>query len=187
MRFRMLAWVAFLGVVSISHSQRLDERQSGESVLCLTPAEQAAVDSFLKSHPGFQPANCITLKLNSAECAEENSEWLQTVREQKAIPQYQFAAWGDFRHKSVTDVIIPFFSDRPVNNWNWRQWDIVAFESSARGQYSPVIAVRGTWGTCFDGILFHPVRKQVEFWCKTMGGSVKWNGLTYVGQIHKGD
>jgi len=47
--------------------------------------------------------------------------------------------------------------------------------------------VKGTWGVCFDGMVYRPDRKDVEFWCGSMGGNVQWNGSSFVGKLLKGE
>jgi len=170
-----------------AHAQQVDDASDGQSKLRLTSSQQAAVNAFLRTHADFQVANCATLNRNHDECMAEREEWRRLVKEQNAIPQYQFAVWGDFRHRGVNDLTIPFFSRHAVNNWNWRQWDIVVLKATASGRYTPLVALTGTWGTCFDGILYHPARKQVEFWCKSMGGSIRWTGTEYLGHLRTGD
>lgn len=183
----LLLTVLAAGVQWTARGQRIADANAGQSRLLLTDGQQAAVSAFRLAHPDFQPANCATLRLSASQCMDEGADWRRIVKEQNATPQYQFAVWGDFRRRGVNDVVIPFFRKHAVNSWNWRQWDIVVLEAMPSGRYTPLVAVTGTWGTCFDGILYHPVRKQVEFWCKSMGGSIKWTGAEYVGHLGTGD
>ncbi|MGA9055022.1 MAG: hypothetical protein WB763_00770 [Terriglobia bacterium] len=163
------------------------EQPNGVHVLRLNPAQQQAVDDFVHSHPGFHLASYRTLGLDESNAQSGYQQWQQIVREQGATPQYPFAAWGDFNSDGLLDFVLPFFSNRQVNKWGWREWLLVVFEGRQSGTYAPVIAGRDTFGVCFDGMLFHPKRRQLEYWCKSAGGSLKWNGSRYVHQRLKGD
>jgi hypothetical protein len=163
------------------------EGPNGVPILKLNPTQQQAVDAFLHFHPGFNLASYQTLGLNESDAKSGYQGWLQIVREQEATPQYPFAAWGDFNSDGLLDFALPFFSNRQVNKWGWREWLLVVFEGRQSGSYSTVVAGRDTFGLCFDGMLFHPKRRQLEYWCKSAGGAFKWNGSRYVHQPLKGD
>jgi hypothetical protein len=68
-----------------------------------------------------------------------------------------------------------------------RRQELVVFENLGENQYRPVIASTEPWGPCLDGLLFHPTRKQLEFWCNTAHGTSKWNGTMFVGKMLAGD
>jgi len=182
--------VALLSIVAIASSvkaQQVDTTPDGRHIVRFTPGQQAAIDQFLKAHPNMLQANCTTLEFTPEACEESYNEWRQIVDSAKAIPQSPYAVWGNYSHHASPDIVIPFFSKTSVNNWGWRNWEIVAFEPIGLERFKPIVAVSESWGVCFDGILYHPVRKRVEFWCKSMGGDVRWNGVTFVGKLAKGD
>jgi hypothetical protein len=168
-------------------AQRVENSSDGHRLVTLTAGQQVAIAQFLKAHPNFVQADCTTLGLALSDCKEADQEWRQAVEGAKATPQSPYAVWGNYSHHQSPDLVIPFFGKTSVNNWGWRDWEIVVFEPTALDQYKPVTAVKGTWGVCFDGMLYHPVRKQVEFWCKSMGGSIRWNGTAFLGRLAKGD
>jgi hypothetical protein len=178
---------AFLAVVSVAPAQHVEVSGDGQHILHLTNGQQSAVDAFLRSHPDLLSTNCSTLKDAPADCIKDYSDWEQVVHDAKATEQFPYAAWGDYRHHGSVDLLMPFFTRTGVNNFGWRRWNIVVFEGVGPDQYKPVTALTGTWGACFDGVLYQPVRKQWEFWCSSMGGSVHWNGTAYVGKLNKGD
>ena len=163
------------------------EQLSGAHLLRLNAAQQQAVDDFLHSHVGFHLASYQALQFDQFDARSAYQQWEQIVRQQGAEPQYPFAAWGDLNADGLLDFVLPFFSDRRVNKWGWREWLLVVFESRQDGMYAPVIAGRDAFGLCFDGMLFHPKRGQLEYWCKSGGGSFKWDGYRYVHQRLKGD
>jgi hypothetical protein len=182
--------VTFLLIVAIASSveaQQVETTSDGRHIVRFTPGQQAAIDQFLRAHPNMLQANCTTLGLTPEACIESYQEWHQIVESTKAIPQSPYAVWGNYSYHDSPDVVIPFFSKTSVNNWGWRHWEIVAFESVGRYRFKAIVAVTDSWGVCFDGILYHPIRKRVEFWCKSMGGDVRWNGVTFVGKLAKGD
>jgi hypothetical protein len=159
----------------------------GQRVLHLNEQQEAAIGAFEQSHPDFLLANCHNLHLTSDDCKSAYEEWEGIARQQKAEVQFPFAAWGDFNHDGQLDVVLAFFSKTSVNSWGWRNWRMVVFQGNRDGSFTPVIAMKDTWGTRFDGMIYHPVRKQIEYWCGSAGGSFRWNGSTYVGKRMKGD
>ena len=159
----------------------------GQYSLRLSQNQQAAVSLFLSTHGDFQMADCQTLGYAAAACDEAYTEWKGLVQNAKAEVQYPYAAWGDFNQDGLLDFVIPFFGRMPVNNWGWRNWYVVVFQGTRDGHFTPVIAAEDKWGACFDGMLYHPVRKQIEYWCKSAGGSFRWDGSQYVAQRLIGD
>jgi hypothetical protein len=184
----VIATIVFLAtIVPASKAQRVEGTANEHQTVTFTTGQQEAIKQFLKAHLNFMQADCTTLGLTPSDCQEADKEWRQAVEGAKATPQSPYAAWGNYSHHQSPDLVIPFFGKRSVNNWGWRDWEIVVFEPIGLDQYRPMIAVKDSWGVCFDGMLYHPARKQVEFWCKSMGGSIRWNGTTFVGRIAKGD
>ena len=182
--------VALLSIVAIASSvkaQQVDTTPDGRHIVRFTPGQQAAIDQFLRAHPNMLQANCTTLGLAPEACTESYNEWHQIVDGTKAVPQSPYAVWGNYSHHASPDLVIPFFTKTSVNNWGWRRWEGVAFEPTGLDSFKPIVALTDSWGGCFDGILYHPIRKRVEFWCKSMGGDISWNGVTFVGKIAKGD
>jgi hypothetical protein len=159
----------------------------GEHVVHLTQAQEGAISAFVRAHPGFQPANCKTLGRTEAACAEMDKDWLSIVQSKKAEVQTPFALWGDFNHDGILDFVIPFFGSNSVNSWGWRQWFLVVFQGTRDGHFTPVIAVRDRFALCFEGMLYDPVRKRVEYWCPAGGGSFRWTGSRYVMKRIMGD
>lgn len=159
----------------------------GQHSIQFTAAQQSAISLFLRTHPGTQAANCQTLGYALADCAGAYKDWAALVDDAKAELQYPYVAWGDFNHDGRLDFVVPFFGRAAVNNWGWRQWSLVVFQGTPDGHFTPVIAATDQWGTCFDGMLYHPVRKQIEYWCKSAGGSFRWNGSKYVAKRLVGD
>lgn len=82
---------------------------------------------------------------------------------------------------------MPFFGRKDVNSYHWRQWLLVVFQGTSDGRVVPVIAAKDEWGACFDGMLYQPVRRQIEYWCGSGGGSFRWNGSRYVAKRLVGD
>src|ERR1700676_2741228 len=101
--------------------------------------------------------------------------------------QFPYLLWGDFNRDGLPDFVVAFFSRTRVNSNGWRNWMLVVFHGAPGGKYVPVIAAKDQWGACFDGMLYHPVRKQVEYWCGSGGGTFRWNGSRYVAQRLVGD
>jgi len=159
----------------------------GQYSLHLNQNQQSAVSLFLASHPDVQMADCQTLGYATDSCGEAYTEWKNLVLNAKAEVQYPYAAWGDFNRDGLLDFVVPFFGRTSVNNWGWRKWYLVVFQGRPDGQFTPVVAAEDQWGACFDGMLYHPVRQQVEYWCKSAGGSFHWNGSGYVAKRLVGD
>jgi hypothetical protein len=159
----------------------------GQHSLQLTSAQQDAVTFFLQAHPELQLANCQALGLADTACANAYAEWEGLVRTANATLQFPFAAWGDFNRDGLLDIALPLFSRSPVNNNNWRNWSFVVFQGSSDGHFNPVIAAKDQWGLCFDGMLYHPVRQQIEYWCGSGGGSFRWTGTSYKAKRLMGD
>jgi hypothetical protein len=187
MRQLVFVFLAPVIIILASVAQEITTTPDGRHLVTFTASEQSAIDQFLANHPNMIEANCATLGLSASACAASYEEWHRTVISAKAVPQSQYAVWGNYSHRESPDLAIPFFSKTSVNNWGWRRWEIVVFEPTASNRYKPIIALTDSWGTCLDGMLYHPVRKQIEFWCNSMGGSVRWNGTTFIGTLHKGD
>lgn len=183
----VVAQLLILAITLSASAQKAEITPDGHHIVRFTPGQQAAIDQFLKIHSNMLQANCTTLGLTPEACAETYHEWDQIVESAKATPQSPYAAWGNYSHHNSPDLVIPFFSKTSVNNWGWRRWEIVAFEPIGLDRFKPIVALEDSWGVCFDGILYHPIRKRVEFWCKSMGGNVSWNGVTFVGKLAKGD
>ena len=181
------ALLAYFLLVPPSAAQIVESTQDARVAITFTPGERSAIDQFLRIHPSMLQANCVTLQLAPAACAKSRKEWLQSVEIANAKPQSQYATWGYYSHHESPDLVIPFFSKTTVNNWGWRHWEIVVFVPIGHDRYKATTAVTGTWGVCFDGMLYHPTRKRVEFWCNSMGGSIGWNGTTFIGKIENGD
>jgi hypothetical protein len=161
--------------------------ENGQQSLQLTQNQQSAVSQFLNAHPDMQMTDCQTLGYAPEACAKAYNDWKAIALANKANLQYPYAVWGDFNNDGLLDFVVPFFGRTPVNNWGWRRWDLVVFQGTTDGQFIPVIAAEDQWGACFDGLLFHPVRKQVEYWCGSGGGSFRWDGLKYVAKRLVGD
>jgi ribosomal protein L24E len=159
----------------------------GQYSLQLNSNQQSAVSLFLTTHPDMQTTDCQTLGYTADACAEAYAEWKTLVLNAKAEVQYPYAAWGDFNRDGLLDFVVPFFGRTPVNNWGWRKWYVVVFEGTQDGRFTPVIAAEDQWGACFDGMLYHPLRQQIEFWCKSAGGSFRWDGSRYVAKRLIGD
>jgi hypothetical protein len=178
--------VAILCLTSLS-AQEVETTADGQHLLHLTNSQQSAVDLFLKDHPNLKIVNCPMSGPDAAWCRTSYANWQQTVLGQHAKPQYPFAAWGDFRGKGTIDLAMPFHVGGPGNGAGANRGEIVVFEEISADHYKPQVVLTDSWGGCFDGILFHPVRKQIEFWCNTMSGFVRWDGATFIGKIMKGD
>jgi hypothetical protein len=143
-------------------------------------AQSATIKAFLGAHPGFQLANCESLGMTDSACRDLNKEWERIAHDAATKIQAPFVTWGDFNHDGSLDLALPFFGRNSVNNYGWRDWLIVVLQGSPDGHLTPIIAARDQWGVCFDGMLYHPVRKQIEYWCGSGGGSIRWNGSHYV-------
>lgn len=168
-------------------AQQVDITNDGQHVLHLNPAQQEAVNAFLKVHPDLKLVGCPTVGADSAWCKTAYANWEMTVKGQNATPQFPTAAWGDFRGRGVIDFAVAFHSEKVVNSLGGRQGEIVVFENLGGDGYRPEVAMTDEWGGCLDGILFHPTRKQLEFWCNTARGYTKWNGTRFVGKMFIGD
>jgi hypothetical protein len=165
------------------YAQEVQTTSEGQHVLRLTASQQVAVNLFLKTHPALQMTSCPTTGPDAAWCRSSYLNWQQTVLDQQAEPQYQFAAWGDFRGNGTVDFAIPLHSKARTAGLG----EIVVFENLGGGHYRPQTAITENWGGCFDGILFHPTRRRIEFWCNSATGYVGWNGTAFVGKLMKGD
>jgi hypothetical protein len=185
--FSLAVLLSICAVISFASAQKVEVSPDGRHLVRFTLGQQAAIVQFLRAYPDMLQANCTTLGLTAAACADSYQEWLQLVESAKAIPQSPYAVWGNYSHHDSPDFVIPFFSKKSVNSWDWRRWEIVVFEPIGPDRFKPIIALTDSWGVCFDGMLYHPGRKQVEFWCKSMGGDIRWNGTSFVGKIAKGD
>jgi hypothetical protein len=150
-------------------------------------AQMSGINSFLQTHPGYKAASCETLSLTDAACIELNKEWESITRRANAQVQSPFVVWADLNKDGFLDLALPFLSLASVNGWGWRNWMLVVFQGAPNGTFAPVIVANGQWGACFDGMLYHPERKQVEYWCNTGGGSFRWNGSRYVAKPMVGD
>ena len=159
----------------------------GQQSLHLTQNQQSAVALFLNAHPDMQTTDCQTLEHTAEACAKAYNDWKALALDAKADLQYPYAAWGDFNNDGLLDFAVPLFGRTSVNNWGWRRWILVVFQGTADGHFIPVIASEDQWGACFDGMLYHPVRKQVEYWCGSGGGSFRWDGSRYVAKRMVGD
>jgi hypothetical protein len=145
--------------------------------LVLTPNQQNAVTQLLGRNPGLRLANF--------KDSGDQQKVVQVM--QVGQMQYPFACWGDLNRDGYLDVALVFVSKQPVNNWGWREWWIVAFHGSRRGQFTPVVVTKDTSG-CFDGMLYHKKNNSVEFSCfGVAAGSFRWNGNHYVVQPKVGD
>ena len=184
---RPLLATLLVAISTVIAAQQAVTTPDGHNLVKFTPGQQAAIDAFLTVHPNLLQAISTTLGLSADACAESYKEWHQTVEDTKATPQSPYAAWGNYSHHSSPDLVIPFFSRTSVNNWGWHRWEIVVFEPIGPDRFKSFVALTDEWGVCFDGMFYHPVRKRVEFWCKSMGGDVSWNGTTFVGKLVKGD
>lgn len=159
----------------------------GQHTLHLTEPMQKAVAAFLRANPAFSAANCETLHLGDTQCSEAYKNWQDVARFAKAQPQFPYALWADLNGDGMLDFVIPFFSRTAANNFGWRTWKLVVFLGSRDGIFRPVVAMRDVWGACFDGMIFNPSRKQVEYWCGSGGGSFRWIGSAFVGKPLRGD
>ena len=179
----------FLLLVSLvsASAQEVKDTSDGQHLLHLTSAQQSAVDLFLKQHPDLQSPSCPTTGPDASWCRTSYANWRFAVLGQDATPQYQFAAWGDFRGKGLVDLAMPFHVRKVGSAPVASRGEIVIFEDVGADHYKPFVALTNSWGGCFDGMLFHPVRKRLEFWCNSMTGYVQWNGTTFVGKLMKGD
>ena len=183
----MLSLLILLGSFTSFFAQEVKTTTDGQQLLQLSPGQQSAVDLFLKEHPDVQAASCPTTGPDASWCRTSYANWHFAVLGQNAKPQYQFAAWGDFRGKGQVDLAMPFHVRKLGNGPGANRGEIVVFEDVGAGKYKPVVAMTNNWGGCFDGMLFHPVRKRIEFWCNSMSGYVQWNGTTFAGKLMKGD
>ena len=168
-------------------AQQVEITKDGQHVLHLSPAQQGAVNAFLKVHPGLKLVSCPTVGPDSAWCKTAYANWEMAVRGQNATPQFPTAAWGEFRKKGVTDFALAFYSQKVVNSLGGRQGEIVVFENLGGDRYRPEVAMTDEWGGCLDGMLFHPTRKRLEFWCNTATGYAKWDGTRFVAKTFIGD
>lgn len=172
--------------VSEDPAPTVETTADGQHILHLTVKQQAAVDSFLKSNRELMPTSCNTLGVSAEECKTEYNDWVASAPKGEPL-QFPYASWGDFNHDGALDLVMPFFGRTKVNSYGWRRWVVVVFQGTRSGEYKPVVALKGTWGVCFDGMVYRPDRKDVEFWCNTMGGNIRWNGSAFVGKLGKGD
>jgi len=149
----------------------------GTYTLVLPQRLQEAVAQFLRRNAGLRLAN-----FNDSGGGEELVHYMRSGE-----MQYPFACWGDLNRDGYLDVALVFVSKQPVNNWGWREWWIVAFHGSRRGQFTPVVVTKDSSG-CFDGMLYHKKDNSVEFSCfGVAAGSFRWNGNHYVVQPKVGD
>jgi hypothetical protein len=177
----------FVGYLVMAAAQQVEVRSDGQHVLHLSPAQQTAANAFLSAHPGMKLVGCEPTGPDAAWCKTAYANWEMAVKGQNATPQFPTAAWGDFRGKGMIDFAVAFYKPKPPNTPGFAHGEIVVFENLGGDNYRPVVADAEEWGGCLDGILFHPVRKQLEFWCNTAHGSSKWNGTTFVGKNAAGD
>jgi hypothetical protein len=168
-------------------AQQVEIAKDGQHVLHLSPAQRGAVNAFLKVHPDLKLVSCPTVGPDSGWCKTAYANWESAVKSQNAIPQFPTAAWGDFRGRGLIDFALAFHAEKVVNSLGGRQAEIVVFENLEGGEYRPEVAVTEAWGVCLDGMLFHPTRKRLEFWCNTASGYAKWNGTRFVGRTFIGD
>jgi len=181
---------AYFLVIVFSFSalaQQIEVTSDGQHILHLMPAQQVAVNAFLKLHPDLSLVNCPTTGPDASWCKTAYSNWQRTVEGQSAQPQFPSAAWGDFRGNGVIDFALAFHTMKAGNTPAGRHQELVVFENLGEDRYKPVIASTEPWGPCLDGLLFHPKRKQLEFWCNTAHGTAKWNGTMFVGKTLAGD
>jgi hypothetical protein len=167
--------------------QTVEVTKDGQHLLHLSPAQQSAVDAFLKLHPGMKQVGCPTTGPDANYCKIAYTQWEAAVKGQDATPQFPTVAWGDFRGKGTIDFAVAFHSEKVVNSFGGRLSEVVVFENLGGDRYSPVVALSGAWGNCLDGMLFHPARKQLEMWCNTATAYSKWNGSAFVGHTKAGD
>jgi len=145
--------------------------------LVLTPNQQNAVTQLLGRNPGLRLAN-----FKDSGDQQEVVQFMQAGQ-----MQYPFACWGDLNRDGYLDVALVYVSKEPVNNWGWREWWIVAFHGSRRGQFTPVLVTKDTSG-CFDGMLYDKKDNSVEFSCfGVASGSFRWSGNRYVVEPKVGD
>jgi hypothetical protein len=171
----------------IALAQQVEVTNDGQHVLHLNSAQQSAVDAFMKVHPELKLVSCPTVGPDSGWCKTAYTNWEVVVQGQNATPQFPTAAWGDFRGKGVIDFALAFHSEKAGNSIGGRQAEIVIFENVGGDEYRPEVVVTDAWGGCLDGMLFHPARKRLEFWCNTVSGYAKWNGTKFVGKTSIGD
>jgi len=183
----VFAIVSFLGAQPPPEFPVIEKGPTGVHRLHLTEPMEKAVAAFVRVNPGFSAANCQSLGLADPACTEAYRSWEEIARSVKAEPQFPYAVWGDFNGDGVLDFVIPFFSRTNVNKFGWHTWELVVFQGSRVGSFRPVVAMKDTWGDCFDGMIFHPGRKQVEYWCRSAGGSFRWTGSAFVGKPMRGD
>jgi len=168
-------------------AQQVEITKDGQHVLHLNPGQEGAVNAFLKVHQDLRLVSCPTVGPDSAWCKTAYANWEMAVRGQNATPQFPTAAWGDFRGRGALDFALAFHSEKVVNSVGGRQGEIVVFENLGRDRYRPEVAMTDEWGGCLDGMLFHPTRKRLEFWCNTASGYAKWNGTRFAGKTSIGD
>jgi hypothetical protein len=142
---------------------------------------------FLKVHPELRIVNCPNAGPDSGWCKTAYTNWEIAVRSQNAIPQFPAAAWGNFRGKGAIDFALAFHSENVANSFGGKQAEIVVFENLGGDKCRPEIVVTDAWGGCLDGLVFHPTRKRLEFWCNSASGYAKWNGVRFIGGVGKGD
>jgi hypothetical protein len=167
--------------------QQVEVTSDGQHVLHLSPTQQDAVDAFLKVHPELRLVNCPTAGPDSGWCKTAYSNWENAVRGQNAIPQFPNVAWGNFRGTGEVDFALAFHSEKAANSLGGKHAEIVVFENLGGDKYRSEVAITDPWGACLDGMLFHPTRKRLEFWCNSASGYAKWNGTGFFGEIKKGD
>jgi hypothetical protein len=176
-----------LAFVVIASAQQVEVARDGQHVLHLSPAQQGAVNSFLSLHPAMKLVGCDASGSGAKWCESAYSQWEAAVKGQNATPQFPTAAWGDFRGKGMIDFAMAFYTPKPPNTPGWAHGEVVVFENLGGDKYRPVVGVTDDFGGCLDGMVFHPVRKQLEMWCNTATATVKWNGTTFVGHTKAGD
>jgi hypothetical protein len=188
MKTRAIVQVFCFAILSATstHAQFVEIRD-GTPILHLNPDQQNAVDDFLAHHQELKLVNCPGTGPDQSYCRDAYRNYIAAVKAQNARPQYPSATWGDFRGTGLVDFVVAFHSDRVVNSFGGRFSEVVVFENLGENRFRPVVAWTGGWGNCLDGILFHPVRKQLEMWCNTQSASAKWNGTAFVGKTRLGD
>ena len=98
---RMIVTVCFFVFMCsfVVVAQQVEITKDGQHVLHLNPAQQGAVDAFLKVHPELKLVSCPTVGPDSAWCKTAYANWETAVRGQNATPTIPDRCMGRFSRK----------------------------------------------------------------------------------------